>query len=90
MRTYARLLGGVVMELFTTSADITTLFPAAIQWVDVSAVPGIQAGWVQNGTTFAAPAAQTPTVPVPTLASVQAQLTALQQQVTALAAAGAH
>ena len=87
MKTYARVQGGVVLELFTTAAAIATLFPPGITWVDVTAVAGVQVGWVQVGNAFSAPAAQTPTIPVPTLASVQAQLTALQAQVTAL---GSH
>lgn len=90
MNTYARVSNGIVMELFMTSADITTLFPPAIVWINVTGVAGIQVGWVQNGTAFVAPAAQTPTIPTPTLASVQAQLAALQSQVNVLAAAGAH
>ncbi len=90
MQTYARIVGGLVMELFSTAAPITTLFPASIVWVNVTATPSVQVGWVQlpNGT-FAPPAAQTPTIPPVTLAGVQAQLTALQAQVNQLIAGGA-
>ena len=88
MKTYARVVGGIVLELFSTTADISTLFPPGIVWVDVTAVAGIQVGWVETGGTFAAPAAQTPTIPPVTLAGIQAQLTALQAQVNALAAGG--
>ncbi len=89
MKTYARILNGVVMELFATAAPIATLFPAGIVWVDVTATPSVQVGWVQiAGGGFQPPAAQTPTVPPVTLAGVQAQLTALQAQVNQLIAAG--
>jgi hypothetical protein len=90
MQTYARIVGAVVMELFTTSLPIASLFPASMVWVNVTATPSVQVGWVQlpNGT-FAAPASQTPTIPPVTLAGVQAQLTALQAQVNQLIAAGA-
>ena len=90
MHTYARVANGIVMELFSTSANIATLFPPQIVWVDVTAIAGIQVGWVQSGSTFVPPAAQTATIPTPTLASVQAQLTALQNQLNAIAAAGGH
>ena len=87
MHTYARIVNGVVMELFSTSANIATLFPPDMVWVDVTNFPTVQVGWiVVPGNGFSAPADQTPTnVPV-TLASVQAQLTALQAEVNALAA----
>ncbi len=90
MKTYARVAGGVVLELFSTALAINSLFPPGITWVDVTSVSGIAIGWLQIGNGFTAPAAQTPTIPVVTLASVQAQLTALQSQVNAIAAAGGH
>jgi hypothetical protein len=89
MHTYARVLNGIVMELFSTAAPIATLFPPTIVWVDVTSTPDVQVGWVQvPGGGFGAPAGQTPVIPPVTLASVQAQLTALQAQVNQLAAAG--
>ncbi len=87
MHTYARILNGVVMELFSTAAPIDSLFPAGIIWVDVTGTPNVQVGWIQvQGGGFSAPADQTPTIPPVTLASVQAQLTALQAEVNQLAA----
>ena len=64
MKTYARIVGGVVLELFSTSASIASLFPASMVWVDVTALPSVQVGWVQlpNNAGFAPPAAQTPTI----------------------------
>ena len=90
MKTYARVVGGVVLELFATSAAIGALFPASMVWVDVTSQPSVQVGWLQlpgNGG-FAAPAAQTPTVPPVTLAGIQAQLAALQTQVNQIIASG--
>ena len=89
MATYARISAGTVMELFTTTAPIATLFPPSITWVDVTAYPQVQVGWVEvSPTNFQPPAAQTPTIPPVTLAGVQAQLTALQNQVNAIIAGG--
>jgi len=99
MKTYARLQGGMVAELFSTAADIATLFPPSMAWVDVTATPQAQVGWqLRNGVAAAPPVPQAapaqttpPTLPA-SIAMVQAQLTALQAQVTQLAAqaAGAH
>ena len=89
---YARLLSGVVMELFTTNQPIAGLFNPAMQWVDVTgANPPVQVGWVQqaNGG-FAQPQAAPVVTPALTLGSVQTALTALQAQVAALAAAAAQ
>lgn len=88
MHTYARVLDGVVLELFSTAAPITSLFPPGIVWVDVTNSPNVQVGWIQvPGGGFAAPADQTPTIPPVTLAGIQAQLTTLQAEVNQLAAA---
>ena len=38
MKIYARVLDGMVMELFSTDLDITTLFNPALVWVDVTDV----------------------------------------------------
>ncbi len=89
---YARVLSGVVMELFTTNQPITGLFNPAMQWVDVtSANPPVQVGWLlQAGGGFAQPQAAPIVAPALTLGSVQAALTALQAQVTALVNAAAQ
>ncbi len=87
MHTYARIVNSAVMELFSTTADITTLFPPSIVWVDVTNLPNVQVGWIEVAPgVFQAPANQTPTIPPITLATVQAQLTALQNEVNQLAA----
>ena len=89
MSTYALVEGGVVHELFTTTAPIATLFPPGMTWIDVTATPSVQVGWVQvPGGGFTAPAPQTPSMPPVTLAGLQAQLTALQAQVNQLAGSG--
>lgn len=89
MSTYALVEGGAVKELFTTTTPIATLFPPAMTWVDVTATPSVQIGWVQvPGGGFTAPSPQTPTVPPVTLAGLQAQLTAIQAQLNQLAGSG--
>ncbi len=89
MKTYARLDGPMVAELFATDADLATLFNPALVWVDVTATPAVQVGWVQqSGGGFVAPVAG----PVPdgagvavvSFANLQAQLSALQAVLTAL------
>lgn len=93
MAIYARVQAGVVMELFTTSQPIASLFQPSIVWADVTtASPAVQVGWLaQSGGTFALPAAAPVATPALTLGTVQTQLVALQAQVAALvAAAAAH
>lgn len=89
MKTYARLESGVVAELLTTGANITTLYNPNLVWVDVTGNTTIQIGWVQqSGGGFAAPAAaiipQGASVAVVSLANLQAQLSSLQNELTAL------
>jgi len=38
MKTYARIDKGIVMEIFSTDADIATLFHPELVWVDVTSV----------------------------------------------------
>ena len=66
MATYARIVNGVVMELFTPPAGIpiTACFNAALTWVECDATPGVAQGWLYSGGVFSAP----PAPPPPTLA----------------------
>lgn len=69
MSVYARVEGGVVVELFTppTNVPLASCFPSALTWVDVTAVsPAPQQGWTYDGAVFAAPPA-TPPAPPPTI-----------------------
>ncbi len=88
MNTYARVLNGVVAELLSTALPLAGLFPTAMQWVDVSATPAVQVGWVAlpSGGFGQPAAAAVPPLSVATVAGVQAQLTAIQIQITALQA----
>lgn len=57
MKTYARIDGGIVRELFETDDDITELFNPALIWIDVtSVVPQPQYGWVYSDGVFSPPA----------------------------------
>ena len=63
-KNYARIDGGLVVELFSTSGDITQIFHPSLIWVDITTLsPAPQAGWSANQAagawTFAAPPAQT-------------------------------
>jgi len=56
MKTYARIYGGTVAELFSTDGDITTMFHPSLTWVDVTAVsPAPQVGWNYAAGAFSAP-----------------------------------
>lgn len=91
-KTYARLVGGTVMELVTTSADITHLFHPSLHWMDVTGQT-VAIGWQLEGTNFTAPAAPVSTAAaphVPTLAELQVALAALTARFGAYQAAQAH
>ena len=86
MKTFARISGGVVLELLQTSADVTGLFHPSIHWVDVTGT-AVQVGWVESGTTFAPPpAALAPPAEIaPTIAELQAELSKLSTRIAAFA-----
>lgn len=85
MKTFARIDGQVVAELLTTDLDITERFNSALIWIDVSSVIGISPGWQQRATNFVPPPA--PPAPIaPSLAQLQAQLSAISVQIAALSA----
>jgi hypothetical protein len=86
MKTYARLVNGVVAELLCTPQNPSQLFNPALQWVDVTAQTGIQVGDIESGTGFAAPPAPVPVaIQAPSLAQLQSELAALSAQIAALA-----
>lgn len=77
-KNYARVDGGLVVELFSTSGDITEMFHPSLIWVDVTVLePSPQIGWSANKTAdawiFSAPPAQT-------LAQAQARQIALVEE----------
>lgn len=87
MKTYARIDGGVVMELFSTDLDITELFHPELVWIDVTDVsPAPQERWLYDGSTFAEPPPppEPPPAPEPTKAELLAQVEALLGKVNAL------
>ncbi|WP_052742276.1 tail fiber assembly protein [Pseudomonas frederiksbergensis] len=45
MKTYAHIYNGLVVELFSTDLDITTLFHPSLVWVDVTDQPDVIPGW---------------------------------------------
>jgi hypothetical protein len=86
MKTYARLVNGIVAELLTTAANPAQLFYPTLQWIDVTSQSGIQVGYIQSGAGFTAPPAPTPVViQTPSLAQLQSELSALSAQIAALA-----
>ncbi|HLJ64256.1 MAG TPA: hypothetical protein VKT70_09130 [Stellaceae bacterium] len=72
MKTYAQIVGGQVVEIIATAADITTLYHPSLLWIDITSVmPAPQLGWSYSNGTFAPP----PPPPPPTLAqTAQAML----------------
>lgn len=78
MSIYARIDGGVVAELFSTDANIYTLFFPAMVWVDCTAIPGVEPGWVWSvASGFEAPTAP-PVSLVPQLVTFRQAKTQLQ------------
>lgn len=66
MKTYARIEGNLVAELFSTDGDISTMFHSGLIWVDVTAtLPRPEQNWIATETgvqwTFAAPSVPAPT-----------------------------
>lgn len=70
MKTYAHIENGVVVEIFESDQEISALFNAAMEWVDVTGLsPTPAAWWLYDGSTFTEP----PT-PTTTLADIQSGL----------------
>jgi hypothetical protein len=86
MAVYGRIQDGVVAELVTTNAPISTLFYPSLVWVDFTAQPDVAPGWSWNGTTATAPvvAPAAVTASPATLAELQTQITTLQARLAAL------
>lgn len=71
MKTYAHIENGMVVEIFESDQEISVLFNAAMEWVDVTGIsPSPVAGWLYDGSDFTAP---TPT-PAITLTDIQSGL----------------
>lgn len=63
MKSYARIDDGIVLELFSTDLDITTLFHPDMTWIDISELEVTPAeGWTFDGSIFAEPVPPVPTV----------------------------
>ena len=72
MSRFARVVGGVVSEVFSppSGVAITDCFSPALpgSWVDCTAVAGVAANWTYTDGIFSAPTAP-PTVPAPMLSA---------------------
>lgn len=87
VRTYAHVVAGKVVEILSTAADITQLYPATLTWFDVTALnPQPAAGWSFSGTAFTAPPAVAPLAPRLTSLQFMNLLTAAEQTAIATAA----
>ncbi len=84
MKTYARLSQGCVVELLTTSQNVSMLFHPSLQWVEVTKNPPL-VGWLQQQDgSFSAPTPPAPSLQPPTLAELDTQLAVLAAQIAAL------
>jgi hypothetical protein len=86
MKCYARIQDGIVAELLRTDGDIASMFNHALVWVDVSSHADIAEGWLFDGTNFTPPPAPPPAATLPTIAELQAQLTAISARLATLSA----
>ncbi len=85
MKTYARISNNVVAELLMTEMDPSDLFYPSLQWVDVTAQPSVQVGYVLVSDGFQPPpAVATVVIAIPTLIQLQAELAKLSAQIAAL------
>lgn len=87
MRTYARIQNERVVELVTTSTDISTMFHPALMWVDASSETSVAEGWTYNGLIFSRPTAPKVVSPPLSISGMEAQLAVFAAQLAALAKA---
>lgn len=81
MRNYARIDDGIVVELFKTDLDITTIFHPDMLWIDITDLEVRPAeGWTFEADRFAEPVA-----PVPSEAELIQQAMAKRDALLALA-----
>lgn len=81
MRNYARIDDGIVVELFKTDLDITTIFHPDMLWIDITDLEVRPAeGWTFEADRFAEPVA-----PVPSEAELAQQAMAKRDALLALA-----
>lgn len=93
VKTYARIQGGVVVELLRSALPASTLFHTGLAWVDISNQPNVTTGWTFDGTNFTRPAPVAAPAELPTMAqlladvaTLKAELAILKRQVTPAAA----
>ena len=61
MKSYARIDGGLVAELFSTDGDITEMFHPELVWVEVPSGADVGCGWRFTAGEFIAPIPTSPT-----------------------------
>jgi len=84
MKTYARIANNAVAELLTTASDPGVLFHPLLQWIDVTAQPNVQIGYVASPSGYVVPTpAPVQVIQSPTLAQLQAELLTLSAQIAA-------
>jgi hypothetical protein len=84
MKTFARIDKAAIAELLTTACDPASLFSPLLHWQDVTG-DNVAVGWVVTQDGFAPPPQPTaPSVAVPTLAELQAELTVLTSRIAQL------
>ncbi|MBV4486923.1 hypothetical protein HU727_015115 [Pseudomonas sp. SWRI153] len=74
MKSYARIVDNVVVELFSTEGNMAEMFHPDLVWVDITEIaPAPQIDWTANfgtlGWVFASPEAPAPVSPLKTLAN---------------------
>jgi hypothetical protein len=86
MKTYARIQGGVVVELLHSDQPASALFHPGLTWIDVSGQPNVVAGWTFDGTHFAKPPPVAAPAEAPTIPQILADLAVLKEEMVSLKA----
>ena len=83
-QSYALICQGVVQQLLTTDADLTTMFAPGLHWIAITGTEGVTPGYLYDGSGFAAPTLASISTPSLSLAEIEAELVKLHGAVAAL------
>ena len=86
-QSYALICQGVVQQLLTSDADLTTMFAPGLHWIAITGTEVVSPGYLYDGSAFKAPTLATIPARSLSLAEIEAELVKLRGAVAALMAA---